>query len=150
MLISALQGSVQPAVTWRHFPRLHWPSLPTSAKVWQAQGHACDIPWQQWATCSAYTPTGIVGSIRFGLGEYDTSHHSLLLFCQDCDIWWNEYGQMIAVILLGFNKVFGSLKKRSGNSIIVFKYARDYYEEGSSQLFSIATKGRTKKNELSV
>lgn len=43
-----------------------------------------------------------------------------------------------------------SLEKRSGNLITVFKYARGYYEEGSSQLLSVATKGRTKKNELSV
>lgn len=66
------------------------------------------------------------------------------------DVCRNEYGQTIAVILLGFNKVFDSLEKRSGNLIIVFKYARGYYEEGSTQLLSIATKGRTKRNELNV
>lgn len=57
---------------------------------------------------------------------------------------------MIAMILLGFNKALGSLEKRSGNSIIVFKYAKDYCEKGISQLLSIATKGGTKKNELNV
>lgn len=54
------------------------------------------------------------------------------------------------MILLGFNKVFDSLEKRSGNLITAFKYVRGYYEEGSSQLLSIATKGRTKRNELIV
>lgn len=84
------------------------------------------------------------------LDEYDTSHHSLQLFFQDWDIRRNEYGQMIAMILLGFNKALGSLEKISGNLIIVFKYAKDYYEKGISQLLSIATKGETKKNELNV
>lgn len=42
------------------------------------------------------------------------------------------------------------LRKRSGNLMRVFNYVRGYYNEGSSQLLSIATKGRTKRKELNV
>lgn len=57
----------------------------------------------------------------------------------------NERGQTVTVILFGVNKVFDWLEKRTGILIRVFKHARGYYEEGSRQLLSIATKGRTKK-----
>lgn len=53
-------------------------------------------------------------------------------------------------MLQGINKVPDSLEKRSGNLIIVFKYVRGYYNEGSSQLLSIAAEGRTKRKELNV
>lgn len=61
-----------------------------------------------------------------------------------------QLGQTAAGDLQGINKVPDSLEKRSGNLIIVFKYVRGYYNEGSSQLLSIATKGRTKRKELNV
>lgn len=59
----------------------------------------------------------------------------------------SRYWQTAAGVLQRCQQVPDSLRKRSGNLVRVFNYVRGYYNEGSSQLLSIATKGRTKRKE---